>query len=103
MADGLVIVTLDNFNRNFADPQAQELFMGMIQLRREGYGPEYPESYLPFDGADYYCWHHLVCRRTNKGLEPIAGFRQVPLSRADYHHETMPLLLKSASLASFSC
>ncbi|MEW6058234.1 MAG: hypothetical protein AB1540_16650 [Bdellovibrionota bacterium] len=88
---GLEVVTIDNFYENLQNPLAQELFTGLLLLRAEGYGPDYPKSFLPYDVVDFVAIHHLFCIRENQKLTPVGAFRQMLLSRADFYKLTLPI------------
>lgn len=101
MIDRLRIVTLDNAYRAAADSElARNLFGELIRLRSEGYGPEYPETFLPVDKADYVIWHHLYCIEEEGKLIPVSGFRQVSLKRCDFYNIRVPLLETAESAQS---
>lgn len=99
MIEKIRLVTLDNAYRSATQPLAKTMFGELIGLRAEGYGAEYPPSFLPLDSADYVVWHHLFCIEEATRLKPIAGFRQVSLKRCDFYQIKMPLL-KTAEDAS---
>lgn len=89
----LRVVTIDNpYLCAPQSPLARDLYGELLRLRAEGYGPEYPSSFLPLDKADYISWHHLYCLEEEGRFVPIAGFRQVPLKRCDFYQIDMPLL-----------
>ncbi len=71
---------------------AREYFGQMVRLRAHAYGPKYPIGFLPVDTPDYFVWHHLLCVEDGDAWLPVAGFRQVPLSRCDLSNATIPLL-----------
>lgn len=83
----LRIVTLDNLYRNIENPLARQLFDGLMKLRAHGYGPEYPDHYIPLETTDFVARHHLFCTSDATGLlTPIAGFRTITLGCLDYYH-----------------
>src|SRR5579862_5944618 len=74
----ITLVTLDNFYVAAENPMARRIFGELVLLRLRGFGPDYPDTYLPVDAADYVCRQHLFCAGEGENLEPFAGFRQVP-------------------------
>ena len=105
MAVDVKLVTLDDFYHTVDQEPSREFFGKMSRLRAQGYGPDYPDNYLPMDAADLVCRHHLMCRPGPDGSwQPFAGFRQIPIDRCDRHGLDVPLLhtvrKAGASLAS---
>lgn len=95
----LALVSLDNVYRTLEEASVQRFFMGMLVLKARGYAPpNYPSSYLTFDAADFVGRHHLICRRSENGLEPIAAFKNITLERCDFYKISPPYfgLLSSA-------
>ncbi|MBI2606612.1 MAG: hypothetical protein HYW49_11100 [Deltaproteobacteria bacterium] len=92
MIEKIRLVTLDNAYCAATQPLAKTMFGELLCLRAEGYGSEYPPSFLPLDAADYVVWHHLFCVEEATRLIPVAGFRQVSLKRCDFYQIKMPLL-----------
>lgn len=86
------IVTLNNFYRSVHDELARRLFVEMLRLKAEGYGPDYPEGFLPIDSTDYVVTHHLICREESGAFVPVAGLRQAHLSVCDHYSFTLPFL-----------
>lgn len=98
------LVTLDNAYHTSENPLSKEAFWGIIQLRAEGYGPDYPKTYLPLDAVDYVCRHHLICYENEGVLFPIGAYRQVLLKTCDFYGLKMPLLsMAEASQAETHC
>ena len=88
----LRIVTLQNYYNSTHDDEAKHLFHQVAQLRREGYGPDYPSFFLPLDKADFIAQNHLFCVEEGGSLQAIGGFRNVSLGTLDRYRLTLPLL-----------
>ena len=70
MLPKIKVITLDRFYACSDIPVARDLFGKMILLRAQGYGPDYPDFFLPVDSADYICRHHLFCIEDQGELWP---------------------------------
>jgi hypothetical protein len=86
------LVTLNNFYRHCDDSRARELLGEIAGLRKSGYGPDYPENYLPMDGLDLISWHHLICDEVDGELRPVAGYRNIAYKDVAYHGFELPLV-----------
>lgn len=91
-ASRLRVVTIDNFYQCIEIPLVRQLFGELIRLRSQGYGPEYSESFLPLDSADFICRHHFLCLKTDSALVPIGGCRQIFLDSCDFYDMELPIL-----------
>lgn len=89
----LRLVTIENFYLNRRDPLAREMFLQMVDVRAEGYGPDYPPNFLPLEAADYVSRQHLICEEPSSGeLKAIVGLRVSDLSVLDFYGLKVPLL-----------
>jgi hypothetical protein len=88
----LRVATLDNYYESLEDSRASELLLGLGHLRRFGYGPEYPKSFLPLDSTDFIALHHFLCIEERGKLVPVAGYRSALLSTLDFYQLPLPLL-----------
>jgi len=86
------IVTIHNFYKSCTNRLVKELFGEMLLVKQEGYGPDYPESFLPLDSSDFVATHHLLCLEAWGSLEPIAGLRHCVQSVCEPYHVISPLL-----------
>lgn len=75
----IYLASIYNIYESADSPLARSLFADLIKMRAEGWLPEYPKNYLPFDSSDFVGVQHLFCIRENGQLRPIGGFRQISL------------------------
>lgn len=96
----LKIVVLDNFYSNMEDARSREFFLEMLQIRKDGYGPDYPERHLPIDGADFIARHNIICISQSSNLYPVATFLNVDIARYQYYHLSFPILNAAKAIQS---
>lgn len=94
----LHLATLDSFYSCVTNPDAQRLFADMATVRHRGYGPDYPENYLPLDASDYISRLHICYADHGFEQTPVATLRSVSLAACDHFNVTLPLL-ESARLS----
>ncbi|MGK5083213.1 hypothetical protein WDW37_07885 [Bdellovibrionota bacterium FG-1] len=91
MRSRIQVVTLDNFYHSLYEPNACQVFIDMVKLRAAGFGPEYPKSFLPLERGDFFARHHVIYLVTDGQREPVACYKQIPLSLCDFYKNDFPL------------
>ncbi len=76
----------------WANPKVREYFSSAIGLKLSGYLREYAYGVLPFDTSDFVATHHLICRDTDAGLEPLICAKILTLKRCQTHSLAFPPL-----------
>ena len=91
--ENLKLVVLDSPYDAWEDPRTQYFFNKIVGLKLEGYKTKYAYGVLPLDTTDFVCIHHIFCKDTKSGLEPIMGYRSMPLSRCKLFRMTYPAMV----------
>lgn len=71
----------------------QNLFAGMVTLKKQGYSAQYPQGIIVNDVTDFIGTHLLACVEDDLGaLKPIMGFKLAPLKMCKLYRQRFPAL-----------
>lgn len=85
----LSLVIFDNLNDLISVENLSEIFTKILKLKRLGYGKYFDQSFIPYDSLDFISRYYLLCIDQ---FTPIACIRMLSFNKAQYHHQTIPLI-----------
>ena len=88
----LQLVVIDCPYHCWHKPLARDLFAKMVTLKLKGFKPHYPPGALPLDTTDFLAIHVLACVQIYSELNPMMGYRIMPLERCNDFNIPFPAL-----------
>lgn len=85
----LKVVLLNGVFSQINDPEIGELFVKLLQLKKNGYQGHHSERFIPVGTHDFFGIHLLICEE--KTMTPILCSKVVSYTSCDYHNISFPL------------
>jgi hypothetical protein len=85
----LQIVVLHNVFQQIDNPSVGEVFLKLLQLKKNGYATRHSRRFIPVGTHDFFGVHLLVCEK--KTMEPILCSKIVSYKNCSYYNVPFPL------------
>ncbi len=83
---------LNDFYSQSRNPDAQSQLIDVINIRKDGFGPDYPPGHLPIDAFDFVGRHFILYKTVESREIPVATWRHTSAKQAENYRITPPFL-----------
>ena len=84
------LIIVRSFFEQLNDPFVSDLFLKLLQLKKNGYQTKHSSRFLPVAANDFFCMHLILCYK--KTMTPILCSKIVSYKDCEFHNTPFPLL-----------